>query len=70
MYWTILLGVLLYFAIGCWFMKELDSYDGGGKGSCIVAMIWPFIALLWVMVMVLVVVPDWIVKRFKYRRDK
>ena len=70
MHWSIVLGVLLYIAIGRIFVKELDDYDGGGEGSYIVFLIWPFIALLWVMVIVLVVIPDRIVKWLKHWRDK
>ena len=70
MHWSIVLWVLLYIAVGGVFVRELDDYDGGGKGSYITFLIWPFIALLWIMVIVLVVIPDGIVKWFKYRRDK
>lgn len=72
MNWTILIWALLYFIIGGFFVRELDSYDGGdgGLGSYIVFLIWPFIALLWISVMVMVVIPEWIFTWFRNRRDK
>lgn len=72
MHWIIVLGVLIYIAIGRIFVTELDDYDGGdgGLGSYIVFLIWPFIALLWVMVLILIVIPDRIVKWFKHRRNR
>lgn len=70
MRWTILIWVLLYFAVGLFFVRTLDEYDGGGKGSYIVFLVWPFIALLWLIVMVLVVIPETIIHWIRKRRDK
>lgn len=70
MAWIIVISILLYLIIGSFFMQDMDDYDGGGKGSYIICLIWPFIVILWLFVTVFVIIPDGIVKWFKYRRDK
>ena len=70
MCWTTLIWVALYFAIGWLFVNAFDAYDGGGEGNFVIFSFWPFILILWVLITLLFIVPEWVIELFNYRRDK
>lgn len=70
MYWTALILVALYLAIGWTFKDTIDEDDGGGPGSFIIILFWPFILVLWILIMALFLLPDSIIKWFKRWGEK